>query len=238
MQEPGAESTRRELWLERWSRANAFAMLASCPLALWFELTWLVSVIAAVSFGALLVCGRRAWTPAGRFGPANAITTVRIAGTVALSFAPPRTPGSLLALALLALLMLDGVDGWVARHAAIASSFGARFDMEADALLVFVADLELWHRGRLAGWVLITGVLRYLYVLLIALVPPPGGDMPRSRFGRYAFAALLLGLLAAFACPGALGTALAAGGSAAVVLSFARSFHWSYGRRSPPLLGA
>jgi multidrug efflux pump subunit AcrA (membrane-fusion protein) len=37
--------------------------------------------------------------------------------------------------------MLDGVDGWLARRHEIASRFGARFDMEVDALLILALSV-------------------------------------------------------------------------------------------------
>ena len=60
--------------------------------------------------------------------------------------------------------LLDGVDGWLARRTGMASAFGARFDMEIDALLIQVlADPGVAVRqGR--PWVLLSGLLRYIFV--------------------------------------------------------------------------
>jgi hypothetical protein len=52
--------------------------------------------------------------------------------------------------------------------------------------------------------------------------------VPRSKFGWRAFGTLVIGLSLALALPGPVGTVGAAIGTAAVTLSFARSFHWSY----------
>ena len=43
---------------------------------------------------------------------------------------------------------LDGVDGWVARRTRTASAFGARFDMETDALLILVLSALVWRVGK------------------------------------------------------------------------------------------
>ena len=43
---------------------------------------------------------------------------------------------------------LDGVDGWLARRSGIASAFGARFDMEIDALLILVLAVLAWRSAR------------------------------------------------------------------------------------------
>ena len=76
--------------------------------------------------------------------------------------------------------------------------------------------------------ILVTGVLRYVYVLVRAFVPARRPDVARSRFGRLAFTSLALGLFFAFALPGVIGTSAALAGTALVTLSFARSFYDSY----------
>ncbi|HET9929972.1 MAG TPA: CDP-alcohol phosphatidyltransferase family protein, partial [Polyangiaceae bacterium] len=131
--------------------------------------------------------------------------------------------------ALLAILALDGLDGALARRLEQSSAFGAHFDMETDALLVAIASLELWSRGLTGAWVLSSGALRYLYVVVLWLFPAPGGDAPRSRWGRYSFLILVLGLSAPWLLGSPLGAPLAAVGCLVVVLSFARSFAYSYG---------
>jgi phosphatidylglycerophosphate synthase len=140
-------------------------------------------------------------------------------------------PGWLLAAALALVWALDGIDGWIARRHDLASAFGAAFDLETDALLILAADLQLWQRGRFAAWILTSGLLRYVYVLALAIAPPPAGHVPRSHGARLAFFALVAGLAAGFALGGTAGTALAALGTAAVSASFAQSFYWSYRRR-------
>jgi phosphatidylglycerophosphate synthase len=61
-------------------------------------------------------------------------------------------------------LLLDGVDGWVARFTRSHSTFGARFDMELDALLIMLLCIGLWQLEPLGSWVLLVGAMRYLFV--------------------------------------------------------------------------
>ena len=68
-------------------------------------------------------------------------------------------------------VMLDGADGWLARRSGIASEFGARFDMEVDALLIMALAMLAWQHGKAGGWVLLSGLLRYVFV---------GGGLARS----------------------------------------------------------
>jgi phosphatidylglycerophosphate synthase len=207
---------------------HAVLMLAACGVSLGMGNGWPLSAIAVVSFAALIHTGAGAWTPGGDFGAPNLITGLRLAATAAIGFGWGGAPSFALAALVLGLLVLDGVDGWLARRTGKASEFGAHFDMEVDALMVLTVELALWQGAGFGAWILITGLLRYAYVLALALVPGRRGELPPSRFGRYAFGALMLGLIAALASPNAIGTFAAALGTALVSASFARAFRWSY----------
>ena len=60
-------------------------------------------------------------------------------------------------------MILDGVDGWVARRAG-QTVFGGQFDMELDAFLILVLAVLVWRSGQAGTWVLLIGALRYLFV--------------------------------------------------------------------------
>src|SRR5260370_1121940 len=77
-------------------------------------------------------------------------------------------------------LMLDGVDGWLARRGGLASRFGARFDMETDALSVLVFTLLLLRTGQAGPWVLAIGLARYIFVGVAWLWPPLAVEFPQS----------------------------------------------------------
>jgi phosphatidylglycerophosphate synthase len=216
--------------LQAWTRGHALIALAGLGAAALLGPTWPLVVLTLASFIALWIVGYGAWTPRGGPGLANGVTAVRLALALALALLGRGGRGEVLAAVVITVLLLDGLDGWLARRRGTASAFGAHFDMETDALLVLVVGLVLWQRGPLGAWILLPGMLRYLYVLCLALVPPRGGEMPRSRFGRHAFTLLILGFTIALAFSGELATSAAALGSAAVGVSFGRSVYWSYFR--------
>ena len=56
-------------------------------------------------------------------------------------------------------LVLDAVDGWVARRTRTTGMFGARFDAEVDAFLILV--LSVYVARSVGAWVLAIGVARY-----------------------------------------------------------------------------
>jgi len=216
--------------LERWSRDHAVVMLGTSAVSrLGHEGPWLVGIAAGASFALLIVRSAGEWTPDGRFGAANAVTCARLGLVLALNFAFTQAPGIALGVIVLLTLLLDGADGWLARRWGTSSAFGAHFDMEVDALLVLTTSLLLWMSKRCGAWVAIAGALRYLYVLCSAWWPPRGGPMPRTLLGRSAFALVVVGHALGLMLTGNAARLAAALGTAAVTLSFARSFWFGYG---------
>lgn len=148
-------------------------------------LGWLVALSYLVISNALLLYGLR-HRHTTRFGPANVVTAVRstlvgvISGIVAASFLAPIPVGLLVALVVPALL-LDAVDGWVARYTSSASELGARFDMEVDAFLLLA--LSVYVSQTLGTWVLAIGVMRYAFVVAGWVFPWLRRQLP-SRYWR------------------------------------------------------
>jgi phosphatidylglycerophosphate synthase len=126
-----------------------------------------VGGIAGLAYGVtvvtLLSSGlQRSGTPF--LGPADLVTLLRsalvggVAALVADSFSRPVAPVALAVLAGVALL-LDGVDGRVARRTGTVSEVGARFDMEVDSVLVLL--LSASAALSIGPWVLAIGSVRY-----------------------------------------------------------------------------
>jgi len=127
----------------------------------------LVMIVAASRAGA--------HHPSSRFGPANLMTTVRAAlvalvgGLIGEPAAPPVAATAVGVAAIV--VMLDGTDGWLARRSGISSRFGARFDMEVDALLIMALAILAWQHGKAGSWVLLSGLLRYMFLAAGWLAP-------------------------------------------------------------------
>jgi phosphatidylglycerophosphate synthase len=170
--------------------------------------------------------------PHAIFGWANRVTFVRAAMTCAIGglLAGRMAVGALWFAAAVALLaiVLDGVDGWIARKSGLASRFGARFDMEADAALVLALSALLFASSRVAGWVLLAGFARYLFVGAGRIVPALRAPLPASARRRMicVVQGVTLALALAPVIPGPVATALAAVGTAATLYSFALDAVW------------
>jgi len=190
---------------------------------------------AAVGFSKL-----RASHPFPRFGPANQVTAFRalLAGGVAALIAlPPSANVAVIAVLIgAACAILDGLDGWLARRTRMASAFGARFDMEVDALLILALSIVVWRHGKAGVWVIASGLLRYVFVAAGAAwawMRQPLAPTNRARvICVVQIAALLVALLPAVPPPASAG--IAAGGLAALAYSFAVDTLRLWRQRSQP----
>lgn len=147
----------------------------------------------------LVVIARvRAHHPFPRFGPANQITTVRalLVALIAGLIGEPPHPITTVSLALIA-TMLDGADGWFARRTRMASTFGARFDVEIDALLIQVLAILAWRYGKAGPWVLASGLLRYAFVAAGWVLPWMRRPLAPSLRGRIICVVQIAGLMLA-----------------------------------------
>ena len=197
---PDLQSTVSDSPLEpvllAWSAGHAAAMLAVTVAAMAGAPATILSLCALVSFSGLIYCGRARWSPGGRFGSANIVSTLRWAGTLILPALEPRQ----VALWGLLLFALDGVDGWIARRSGSSGIFGEFIDKEADAFLVLMLCVLL-HRlpGAFGAWVLLPGVLRYLFVLYVRVAVPPVPREGRGAAGRWIAVLMIVALLVTLA---------------------------------------
>ncbi len=211
------------------------------PFALW--LAWdfaprgsaLTAVVFLAGLG-VAVRGMAQTYPHGATGMCNLVTLTRLAlvsalAAVLLAAAPLVGTGAgwaVFAIAATA-LSLDGIDGWWARRQNLVSDFGARFDMEVDALLAATLAVLLMAQDR-AGIVslLILGTLRYVFVLATWPLPWLGGPLyPSLR--RKTVCVIQIAVLAALTLPvlpDPEARLLAAGAAGLLVWSFARDIRW------------
>jgi phosphatidylglycerophosphate synthase len=189
------------------------------------------AVLAAAGGIVLLRLAERR-PPGATFGAANSVTLVRAALVVLLAALVGVMPTPSLAWALVGLgaagAALDGVDGALARRRNEASDFGARFDMETDALLILVLAALVWQHGKAAIWVLAAGLLRYLFVAVRRALPWLGAPLPPSRRRQAVCVVQIVSLLAALMplVQPPMSGALALAGFAALAWSFAVDVVW------------
>jgi phosphatidylglycerophosphate synthase len=212
--------------LSTFSRAHSLIMGFAAAASLWMESAWPAVALGAASLIANLILHRGSWTADGRLGLANAVTLLRLALTVVMVPLAVPSPGPGVALLVLFIFTLDGVDGWLARRGQTASLFGALFDMECDALLVLVCALVLYQYHRLGAFILIPGLLRYVYVTALMFAPSLD-EAPPSRLGRSAFSLMMTSFIASLWPVEPVHGPLAIVAACLIVYSFARSVLWA-----------
>ncbi len=215
---------------------TAVAMLAGLTLADDVNaLGGLAGLATAVGTGALLDRALRA-KHSVTLGPADRVTLLRavlVAGVTALvitSFSGHSSVPVLVTGAAVA-LVLDAVDGRVARRTGTASTLGARFDMEIDAYLILVLSADV---ARSFGpWVLAIGAARYLLIGAQWIYPWLRASAPPRYWCKVVAAFQGIALTAAITRPGPLTAAAVALGLAVLVESFAREVWWLWLWREP-----
>lgn len=219
------------MWVYRPSTvAAALAIELALLAALWAmvrlgSVGWLAGTTCALVTCLLLTRGPRR-KGARLMGPADWVTLARalvVCGVTALVADRSPHPVLLATMAGVALL-LDGVDGQVARRTGTASAFGARFDMEVDAFLILV--LSIHDSMSLGPWVLAIGLMRYGFVAASAPCPWLKAPLPPSQARKIVAAVQGVALTAAVVLPHP--EALTATAAALVTLtwSFARDIRW------------
>jgi phosphatidylglycerophosphate synthase len=191
---------------------------------------WLIGMTCGLITNAALARGL-AQHGADRLGPADRVTLVRatvaggVAALVADSFWRPISVTMLLTLVVIA-LVLDGVDGWVARHTETSSPLGARFDMEVDAFLILV--LSGYVAQSAGAWVLAIGAARYLSFAAGLVVPWLRGSVPPRYWAKVVavIQAVVLTVAAADVLPHSVIVAALAVSLALLVESFGRDVQW------------
>ena len=193
---------------------------------------WVAGLATEAAATALLVTvRRRSDQPA--IHPADWVTLTRlvliagVTGLVADSFSRPVSITALVTLSSVA-LVLDAVDGQVARRTGTATPLGARIDGEADAFLILV--LSIFVAQDYGSWVLAIGAARYAFLLAGWLLPWLAAPLPPRFWGKVAAAVTGIVLtVAASGVPGRL-TGMIAVIVALLLLaeSFGRNVIWLY----------
>lgn len=210
--------------------------VASLMLWFWLDASPVVPLAAIVTFlvlaGLILyyIPDRSRWLGwANRVTLARGILVAMLAGTLVDPSLLAAHSLPLVSLATLALL-LDGVDGWIARRTRTDSLFGAYFDMELDAFFILVLCLALTVLGKVGPWVVSIGAMRYAFVLsglrLTWLQHPLPPSQRRKAVCVWQVAALMFALLPMI--DPTVATWLAATALAGLIGSFGRDIGWLY----------
>jgi phosphatidylglycerophosphate synthase len=171
--------------------AVSIAMVGPEPAGLIFSLSGYL-------LGALLALAlfRRGY-PHPTLGLGNLTTLTRLAMVSSL-LAPVFGVANawvIVAVAILALI-LDGVDGNLARREQRVSDFGARLDMEVDSAISVVLALNVMALGVMGPEVLLLALPRYIFVLATKPLPWLGAELPESLARKVVCVIQVAGIIA------------------------------------------
>ena len=193
---------------------------------------WIVGLATGSAATALLVTARKRSDEPAIF-PADWVTLTRslliagVAGLVADSFVRPVSITALVTLSTIA-LVLDAVDGQVARRTGTATALGARIDGEVDAFLILLLSIVVsQHYG---SWVLAIGAARYVLLIAGWVFPWLAAPLP-PRYWRKVVAAVqgIVLTVAASGVPSRLIGMIAVGAALLLLVeSFGRDVIWLY----------
>jgi len=196
---------------------------------------WVVGVVCAVVANGVLANGI-AHHRVERLGPAMWVTLARVTlgvavAALAVEAVAHRPHTALLVGGASTAIVLDAVDGWLARRTATSSELGARFDGEADAFLIVV--LSAYVARSVGWWVLAIGLLRYVFLIGEWTLTWMRAQLPARQWRKVVAAtqAIVLTVAGADVLPQSVASAAVAGALVLLVESFGRDTWWLWRHR-------
>jgi phosphatidylglycerophosphate synthase len=220
-----SESQRR--LIESWRFGHGLVALAATVLAFLIERPELVAGVGLLSFLVLsrLVSVPRA--PDAPFNYANGVTIFRLVLGATLILTANYLAPAFTAAQLVSLWILDGLDGLLARRFETVSVLGATLDKEADAFIVLNVCLALIQQERVGPWILMIGLVRYTYLILLGLTRRVSKSPP-SRLGTFTAGFTHLVLALGFLLHSRLHTGLLIIATILLLISYGRAVYHAF----------
>jgi len=184
--------------INRWVVGHSFLTLAASSVVISMNTLMSLLVSGILSFSILILIGLKHLSINRLVGPANLITASRLGAVLLVTGIAPNLSNSLILAMGLVLMLLDCLDGWLARRMNTASLWGEFFDKETDAYFLLVVCLAAFQR-LLAGWeILVIGLLRYIFVISLLILKRKPKKEKRSLRAQNVFTIVMLLLLSLF----------------------------------------
>ena len=160
------------------TRSFKYALVVLCSSCLVFFkfhlfILWLTASYSLIRFLTLTFESQK-W-----INPANILTFMRLILLGILVFLT--TEKNLFFILGSTLLVLDGIDGFLARKLHCTSDLGARFDMEVDALTMLIISLTLVTQLDLPIWISLIGFMRYIFACWRFFLSPPNQEEKKKK---------------------------------------------------------
>ncbi len=185
--------------IELWSRYHAVGIILAFITYLNTGLIWIMPVVSLISFGYLIIVKRKLILGEDfKVSRANLVTLARHDLLLLTVFISSQL--SLFVIGVLSAIIacMDILDGYYARKDNNATIVGEYLDKEVDAIFVLLMTMMVYHFKLLPSWILVIGILRYGYVLILPYLKSKEHKEYRSRYGRVIAVVLMVGLIGCF----------------------------------------
>lgn len=122
-------------------------------------------------------------------------------------------------------ICLDGLDGLLARKLNQVTDFGGNLDMEVDAFFCLIFSLFISINYSQLSWILIGGLLRYLYKIITFLISKSEFIEKKKKYARFIAGFYFLSFPLFFLNDYSIGMYIISFGTLLVVASFSVSFY-------------
>lgn len=210
-----------DTYIETWSTYNALALAIVTPIALLYQ--WLDLLLYVFSISLIcLIYGNRHFLLKSKpvFGVANSISLIRFLIILFSFLTIDFTNTTALCLALSIAVALDFFDGKAARYFKESSFFGQYFDMEIDAFFVLLMCSFFYVYASIPIWIMIPGLLRYLFRLYTIVIPRKNHRETKKNYGTLIAASFFVILLIGLVTKGKTQLYFLLVGSIAIMTSF------------------
>jgi len=186
-----------------------------------FHHIWLISVFLCFLY--YIINMHRFLKFSMSLGYANWVTIFRLSIIFALAFSYSYLENSTLAIFFTIAIILDGVDGYLARKFNQCSKAGECLDMESDAFLVILISWIHYDFGTLPSWILIPGGLRYYFGLSFFWLRQAQKEFPPKRIRATIAVLFFIALVVPFVISSQLSSIIIMISSICIILSFKAS---------------
>jgi len=185
-------------WMIRWSVAHSIICVSASFYSLFTQSPLPLCLAGFLTFGVLVFNAFLRPDTESLINAANSVTAVRLSGVLILAGFGMKIPYSWIIGLSILFILLDCLDGWLARKNGEETAFGAFFDKETDAYFMLVLCLLLVLGGRTETWILSIGFFRYGFVVLVYFFGTNIQQEKKTRRARHVFTAVMIILLALF----------------------------------------
>lgn len=217
--------------LNNWTTFNAILIIIATPVSFYFKNLLPICFVAIMSFLILFYLVKNRFQTANNLTMANFLTGIRLISVLLIAYFYKGMEKEMIAVGGMFILIADGIDGKLARYYKNTSEFGEYFDKETDALYLHILGLVAIFKQLIWPWIVVLGLLRYIFALILLLNKKGIDKERRSKIGRYIFVIVILSQLSIFVLSPLFYQVAIIIASTLLFFSFGRDFLWLFSKK-------